>query len=114
MTTRYPWYWAWRGWRASTWIFLLWSSLMWRQIVPLLQDDDGWLSRDLATGFVIFWLLGVWFVGMARLLATADGVPRRPEPDPRSVSGALRAVAPFAAAVLLAFILVGPTSLTVG
>lgn len=114
MTARYPWYWAWRGWRASTWTFLLWSALLWRQIIPLLQDgDEGLLSsHDLAAGFILFWLLGVWFIVMARMLASTGRAPR-PRHGGGPAGAILRAAAPFAAVALLAVILVGPTSLTV-
>jgi hypothetical protein len=104
MTTRFPWYWAWRGWRASTWIFLLWSALMWPRIAMLLRDD-AWLSHDLAAGFVIFWVLGVWFIVMARAFASLGRARQYPEAAGRSVGAIARAAAPFAALIALAGIL---------
>ena len=73
MIKRYPWYWAWRGWRASTWLFLLWSALVWPQVATMLRDQDEWLfARETAAVFIIFWFLGVVFIGMARAFASLE------------------------------------------
>jgi len=103
--TAYPWYWAWRGWRASTWTFLLWSAVMWPRIAMLLRDER-WLSHDLATAFIIFWVLGVWFIVMARAFASLERPRQYPEAAGRSAGAVVRAAAPFAALVALAGILV--------
>ena len=107
MPKRYPWYWAWHGWRASTWIFLLWSALVWPQVATFLRDD-GWLSHDLATAFVIFWILGVWFIVMARALASLARAERPPKPERSSLGNVVRGAAPFVAVALLGVLLAGP------
>jgi hypothetical protein len=92
--TPYRWYWAWRGWRASTWAFLLWSALCWPSIVSTARSDELFAEQ------VAFVLVVAYLVGVGAVLATRAFS----KPKPRRISVLAKAL-PFVAAAALALLL---------
>jgi hypothetical protein len=105
----HPWYWSWRGWRASTWLLLYWSAVMWPAIVSTAVSDEFLSGVGAAVGIGV-WAVGVGLVALGRFLAgrirarigSADG-PRGGRPV-----ALLRTALPFAAALVLLYFVAVP------
>lgn len=104
-----PWYWSWRGWRASTWLWLYWSAVLWPAIVSTAVSDE--LLAGLGAAILgVVWAGGLGAIGLGRFLAgrmyarigSADG-PRGGRPV-----ALLRSALPFAAALVLLYLVALP------
>jgi hypothetical protein len=104
-TPEHPWYWSWRGWRASTWLFLYWSAVLWPAIVATAASDE--VLAGIGAAFLIgLWAAGGGLLALGRFLAgrirarigAADG-PRGGRP----VAVARKAL-PFVAALFLLYL----------
>ena len=104
-----PWYWSWRGWRASTWLLLYWSAVMWPAIVSTAAGDELLSGVGVAVG-IGAWAVGVGLIALGRFLAGRIGA--RVEPAECSRGGrpgaAVRTSLPFAAALVLLYLVALP------
>jgi hypothetical protein len=104
-----PWYWSWRGWRASTWLLLCWSAVVWQAIVSTAVSDEFLSGVGVAFGIGV-WAVGVGLIALGRFLG--GRIRARVEPADGSRGGrpvaAVRTALPFAAAVVLLYLVASP------